>query len=186
LLVTPPHRTRSVALRSCCWTSAHGKWFSSCRSAKINGRQLVCLPCVHIAVHLSQGSGSVHAEVPKSMGDSWSVCCPYLTDSVLLSQCKEVVTERACDHTLYNQWQGPRKGSSDDERRRAQGSSQALRKKRATPGGNDDPSAGKVLQSSLAMHPGEDNICYMFKKPRSWGKKLGLAMSSAPNTELPS
>jgi len=71
-----------------------------------------------------------------------------------------VVTERACDHTLYNQWQGPRKGSSDDERRRAQGSSQALRKKRATPEGKDDPSAGKVLQSSLAMHPGEDNISY--------------------------
>ena len=86
------------------------------------------LPCVHIAVPLSTGNASVHAEMPKSMGDSWSVCCPYLTDSVLLSQCKVVVTERACDHTLYNQWQGPRKGSSDDERRRAQGSSQALRK----------------------------------------------------------
>ena len=129
--VTLPHRTRSVALRSYCCTSEHKKWFSSCRSAKSNGRQLVCLPCVHIAVHLSQGSGSVHAEVPKSMGDSWSVCCPYLTDSVLLSQCKEVVTERACDHAMYNQWQGPRKGSSDDERRRAQGSSLALRKKRA-------------------------------------------------------
>jgi hypothetical protein len=56
----------------------------------------------------------------------------------------------------------------------------------ATPEGKDDPSAGKVLQSSLAVHPGEDNVCYMFKKPRSWGKKLGLAMFSAPNTELPS
>ena len=89
------------------------------------------LPCVHIAVPLSQGNGSVHAEVPKSMGDSWSVCCPYLTDSVLLSQCKEEVTERACDHAMYNQWQSPRKGPSDDERRRAQGSSQALRKKPA-------------------------------------------------------
>ena len=40
----------------------------------------------------------------------------------------------------------------------------------------NDPSAGKILQSSLAMHPGEENVCYMFKKPHSWGKKLGSAM----------
>jgi hypothetical protein len=52
--------------------------------------------------------------------------------------------------------------------------------------GKNDPSAGKILQSSLAMHPGEENVCYMFKKQRSWGKKLGLAMFSAPNIELPS
>ena len=37
-------------------------------------------------------NGSVHAEMPKSMGDSWSGCYPYLSDSVLLSQCEEVVT----------------------------------------------------------------------------------------------
>lgn len=146
--VTLPHRARSVALRSYCCFSEHGKWFNSCRSAKINGRQLVCLPCVHIAVHLSQGSGSVHAEVPKSMGDSGSVCCPYLTDSVLLSQSKEVLTERACDHTAYNQWQGPRKGSSDDERRRAQRSSKALRKKRAECVG----SSGLLLGLKIRMH----------------------------------
>jgi hypothetical protein len=42
--------------------------------------------------------------------------------------------------------------------------------------GKNDPSAGKILQSSLAMHPGEENVCYMLKKPHSWGKKLGSAM----------
>jgi len=36
------------------------------------------LPCVHIAGPLNTGNGSVHAELPKSMGDNWSVCLAFI------------------------------------------------------------------------------------------------------------